>query len=197
MTTAAPATIEPGVARRIRLVGFDVDGVLTDGGVYMGAVADRSGVVSNPGEFKRFDIQDGLGIVLLRMAGLLTCVVTGRTGEAARMRAEELKVDDFACNSSAHKLEAMEKILARHHVRWDEVAFVGDDLPDLPLLKRVSLPVAVGNAVPEVKSIARYTTAAIGGHGAVREFIEAFLKARGVWKEVVNKYLHERGDVRD
>lgn len=195
MTAIPPATIEPNAARRIRLIGFDVDGVLTDGGVYMGAVADRSGVVSNPGEFKRFDIQDGLGIVLLRMAGLLTAIVTGRTGEAARMRAEELKVDEFACNSSAHKLEAFEKILARHHVRWEETAYMGDDLPDLPVLKRVSLPVAVANAVPEVKAIARYTTTAVGGHGAAREFIEAFLKARGAWKDVVNKYLHERGDV--
>ena len=189
--------IEPGVAKRIKLVGFDVDGVLTDGGVYLGAVADRSGVVSNPGELKRFDIQDGLGIVLLKMAGLHTAVVTGRTGEAARMRAEELGIDDFSANSSAHKLEAFEKILARRHVRWEEAAFVGDDLPDLPLLRRVALPVAVANATSDVKEIARFTTTATGGHGAVREFIELFLKARGVWKDVTGRYLHERGDIRD
>ena len=186
--------IEPALARRIRLVGFDVDGVLTDGGVYLGATADRGGIVSHPMELKRFDIQDGLGIVLLKMAGLVTAVVTGRTGEAARMRAEELGIDEFSANSSAHKLMAFEKILSRRQVRWEEAAFIGDDLPDLPVLRRVGLPVAVGNATREIRDQALFTTAATGGHGAVREFCEAFLKSRGVWKEVTDTYLRERGD---
>jgi len=186
--------IEPTTAKRIRLVGFDVDGVLTDGGVYIGAMADRDGVVSHPMELKRFDIQDGLGIVLLKMAGLMTAVVTGRTGEAGRMRAEELGIEDFSANSSAHKLAAFEKILGRRHVRLEEAAFVGDDLPDVPVLRRVGLPVAVANATQEVRDAARFTTKAAGGHGAVREFCEEFLKARGVWKDVINRYLTERGD---
>lgn len=186
--------IDAALARRIRLVGLDVDGSLTDGGLYIGAVADRDGVVSRPVELKRYDIHDGLGVVLLRTAGLLTAIVTGRTGESARIRAEELGVDDFVADGAARKLPAFERILARHGVGWDEVAFVGDDLPDLPILKRVALPVAVANATAEVRGSALFTTRLGGGRGAVREFVEALLTARGVWTDTVRTYLRERGD---
>ncbi len=186
--------IDATIARRIRLVGIDVDGTMTDGGLYIGAVAARDGVVSRPMELKRYDIQDGLGIVLLRTAGLLTAIVTGRTGESARIRAEELGVDDFVADAAARKLAGFQRILARHGVGWEEAAFVGDDLPDLPILKRVGLPVAVANATAEVRGSAAFTTRLAGGHGAVREFVEALLTARGVWTDVVRTYLHERGD---
>jgi 3-deoxy-D-manno-octulosonate 8-phosphate phosphatase (KDO 8-P phosphatase) len=181
--------IEPAVARRIKLVGFDVDGTMTDGGLYIGTAGGQ------PVELKRFDIQDGLGVHLLRAAGLVVVIVTGRGGDAARLRAEELKVDEFVAEVGARKLPAFEAMLARHQARWEDACFIGDDLPDLPLLRRVALPVAVANACPEAKEAARFTTAAAGGRGAIREFAEAFLKARGVWTDLVRTYLRERGDV--
>ena len=181
--------IEPAVARRIRIVGFDVDGTMTDGGVYLGTAGEERV------ELKRFDVPDGLGVHLLRSAGLVVAVVTGRAGDAARIRAEELEVDEFWGDAGARKLPAFEEILGRHGLRWEEACFIGDDLPDLPLLRRVALPVAVSNACAEVLEAARFTTQRPGGHGAVREFAEEFLKARGVWTEVVRGYLKERGDV--
>ena len=181
--------IEPAVARRIRLVGFDVDGTMTDGGVYLGT-AGRENV-----ELKRFDIQDGLGVYLLRRAGLLVAMVTGRAGEAARMRAEDLEVDEFVADAGARKLPLFEEILRKRQVRWEECCFIGDDIPDLPLLRRVALPVGVANCCAEVREAVHFTTTRAGGHGALREFVEAFLKARGVWTEQVRAYLRERGDV--
>ncbi len=181
--------IEPAVARRVKLVGFDVDGTMTDGGIYIGA----SGAQTI--ELKRFDIQDGLGVHLLRAAGLVVVIVTGRGGDAARLRAEELYVDEFAAETGARKLPVFEGMLQRHQARWEEACFIGDDLPDLPLLRRVALPVAVANACQEAKDAARFTTNAAGGRGAIREFAEAFLKARGVWTDLVRTYLRERGDV--
>jgi 3-deoxy-D-manno-octulosonate 8-phosphate phosphatase (KDO 8-P phosphatase) len=181
--------IEPTVARRIRLIGLDVDGTLTDGGVYLGlAGAQRV-------ELKRYDIQDGLGVLLLRMAGLPVAVVTGRSGEVAHLRVAELEVDEFVADPSARKLEPFEALLNRRNVRWEEACFIGDDLPDLPLLRRVGLPIATANACPEVRQVAAFTTQAGGGHGAVREFAEAFLKARGAWADIARTYLRERGDV--
>jgi len=181
--------IEPAVAKRIKLVGFDVDGTMTDGGLYIGAAAGQRV------ELKRFDIQDGLGVHLLRAAGLIVAVVTGRGGEAARLRSDELHVDEFAAEAGARKLPVFEAILERRQLRWEEACFIGDDLPDLPLLRRVALPVAVANACPEARDAARFTTTAGGGRGAIREFAEAFLKARGAWTELVRTYLRERGDV--
>jgi len=184
--------IEPVLAKRIRLVGIDVDGTMTDGGVYLGAAQDGAAVRAV--ELKRFDIQDGLGVVLLRAAGLKVVILTGRVSEAARLRAAELGADEFVQDASARKLPAFESILHKYNLRWEESCFVGDDLPDLPLLRRTGLPVAVANAVPEVREVALYTTKARGGHGAVREFVEVFLKARGAWTDVVRAYLKERDD---
>ncbi len=180
--------IDRDVARRIRLVGFDVDGTMTDGGLYIGEGGGR------PLELKRFDIQDGVGVHLLRAAGLLVAVVTGRAGEAARIRAGELDVDEFAAEGGGRKLPAFDAMLQRRKVRWDEACFIGDDLPDLPLLRRVALPVAVANACREVAEAARFKTSLAGGHGAVREFAEALLRSRGEWDGVVRTYLRERGD---
>ena len=181
--------IEPAVARRIRLVGVDVDGTMTDGGLYIGVVGGQ------PTELKRFHIHDGIGVQLMRAAGLPVAVVTGRGGQAAEVRARELMVDEFIADSSARKLPAFEGILQRRGVRWEECAFIGDDLADLPIMRRVALPVAVANAVQDVKASARHTLQLAGGHGAVREFAEQLLQARGVWAEVVRAYLRERGDV--
>lgn len=183
--------IEPLLAKRIRLVGLDVDGTMTDGGLYLGPMPSDA---STPLELKRFDIQDGLGIVLLKRAGLIVSVVTGRGGEAARLRSAELNVDDYVVQGNAKKLAVFEGLLQKHGVRFEDAAYVGDDLIDLPILKRVGLAVAVANAVPEVKAACGYCTGRSGGHGALREFIETFLKARGAWNDIVKAYLVERGD---
>jgi 3-deoxy-D-manno-octulosonate 8-phosphate phosphatase (KDO 8-P phosphatase) len=183
--------IEPVAARRIKLVGFDVDGVFTDGGLFVGATQAPA---PQPIELKRFDVQDGLGVNLLKRAGLITAIVTGRAGEAARIRSEDMGVDEFVI-SGKHKLPAFTAILEKRGVAWTEACFVGDDLPDLPILHQVGLPIAVANAVPEVKEAAAHTTTARGGHGAVREFVEALLTARGTWSKTVQAYLKERGDV--
>ena len=179
-------TIDPAVARRIRLVGLDVDGVLTDGGIYLGAVE------GTPLEFKRYDIQDGLGIFLLRSAGIKVVIVTGRVSESVRIRARELDVDDVAQDAQAQKLPAFLAMLERFGISEAESAFVGDDFPDLAVLRRVGLPVAVGNAVPEVAAECAMRLEKTGGAGAIREFAEALLRARGEWEETWQRYVAER-----
>lgn len=183
-----PALIDPAIARRIRLVGLDVDGVLTDGGIYLGDVGGTSM------EFKRYDIQDGLGVRFLRAAGLKVAIITGRVSESVRLRAAELEVDDLAQDAQARKLPALRRILERQGIAPEEVAFLGDDFPDLPILRTVGLPVAVGNAVPEVRAVCTVQLERTGGHGAVREFTELLLKARGEWDAVVEEYVAARSD---
>ncbi|MDH3571728.1 MAG: HAD hydrolase family protein [Gemmatimonadota bacterium] len=178
--------VDPVVAKRIRVVGFDVDGVMTDAGVYIGSADER------PVELKRFDIQDNVGLKLLKGAGIRVVVVSGRSSPATTLRAAELEIDDLVQDDSARKLGPFQDLLAKHGVGMDEAAFVGDDLPDLPVLRRVALPVAVANAVPEVAAVCHYTTRARGGHGAVREFCEALLRARGEWEAMVERYRVER-----
>jgi 3-deoxy-D-manno-octulosonate 8-phosphate phosphatase (KDO 8-P phosphatase) len=178
--------IEAGIASRIRLVGLDVDGVLTDGGIYLGDVG------GTPMEFKRYDIQDGLAIRFLRSAGLKVVIVTGRVSESVRLRAAELDVDDLVQDSEARKLPAFTRILQRHDVGADQAAFIGDDFPDLGILRAVALPVAVGNAVPEIRAVSRLLLSRRGGQGAVREFAELLLKARGEWDDIVTRYVAER-----
>ena len=181
--------IDAAVARRLKLVGFDVDGVLTDNGIYLGLVADH------PVELKRFHIQDGLGIRMLRSAGLSVLWVSGRESAATALRARELAVDELIQDPTARKLPAFEALLERRGLTWEDCAFVGDDLADLPLLDRVGLPISVANGVAEVKAAARLVTTVPGGQGAVREVAELILKARGEWDALVSTYFGERGDV--
>ena len=183
--------IEPVLARRIKLVGFDVDGVFTDGGLYLGASRGE------PIELKRFQSQDGLAVHLLRQAGLRIVLVSGRTSEATTIRARDLHIEDVIQDATGmgNKLVPFQALIARHGVKLEECAFVGDDLPDLPVMRQVGLPIAVANAVPEVREAAAHTTRARGGHGAVREAVEALLTARGVWTKTVQAYLKELGDV--
>ena len=177
--------IDAAAARKVRLLGLDVDGVLTDNGVYIGPIAgDRV-------ELKRFDIQDGLGLILLKTAGLPVVWVSGRASEATALRAAELRVDELLQVPGPRKAAAFEQVLLRQGVSWDEAAFVGDDLADLPILRRVGLPIAVANAVAEVKQVAAYVTRAAGGHGAVREVIEALFRARGEWPAILERYFAE------
>jgi 3-deoxy-D-manno-octulosonate 8-phosphate phosphatase (KDO 8-P phosphatase) len=175
------------LARRIRLVAFDVDGVMTDGGVYLGST--ESG---EPVEMKRFDIQDGLGVQMLRAAGLRVAIVTGRVSEAVRIRAGELEVDELHQDRTANKVTALTAILQKQGVGWDETAFLGDDLPDIAVLRRVALPAVVGNATSDARAFALWHGTREGGRGAVREFAEALLTARGEWADAVHAYVSER-----
>lgn len=181
--------IDAPLARRLKLVGCDVDGVLTDNGVYIGLVGDH------PVEFKRFHIQDGLGVRMLRTAGLTVIWLSGRESAATAQRARELGVDELIQDPTARKLPAFEALLERRGLSWEDCAFVGDDLADLPVLTRVGLPIAVANAVAEVKAAARVVTTVPGGAGAVREVAELILRARGEWQDLLTKYFLERGDV--
>ena len=182
-----PEAIPAELARRIRMVAFDVDGVLTDGGIYLGAT--ESG---EPVEMKRFDIQDGLGIQMLKAAGLRVAIVTGRTSEAVRIRADELQVDDLHQDRTANKVQALTAILEKQGIGWEETAFVGDDLPDIAVLRRVALPAVVGNATSDARACALWQGTKEGGRGAVREFAEALLTARGEWADAVKSYVSER-----
>jgi 3-deoxy-D-manno-octulosonate 8-phosphate phosphatase (KDO 8-P phosphatase) len=183
----SPAAIAPETARRIRLVVLDVDGVLTDGGVYLGATAAGEAV-----ELKRFEIQDGLGIRLLQDAGIVVSIVTGRESQAVAMRARELGIAEVHQDRTAAKLRIVSAMLERLGMAWDEVAFVGDDLPDLPILRRAGLPAAVGNATADVRAAAAWQGRRHGGYGAVREFAEALLEARGEWSDRVEAYVRDR-----
>jgi len=184
--TRPASVLDAATARGIRLVGIDVDGVLTDGGIYLGAVD------GTPLEFKRYDIQDGLGIHFLRKAGIRVAIVTGRVSDSVRLRAAELEVEDVAQDAYARKLPALNRILERHQIGPEEVAFIGDDFPDLAVLRTIGLPVAVANAVPEVAHECRLQLTKSGGRGAVREFAELLLRARGEWETLYEAYVAER-----
>jgi len=165
--------------RRIKLLLCDVDGVLTDGSIFIGGAR----------EFKQFNIQDGLGLVLLRRAGLKIGWVSARPSAATTLRARELKIHFLVQQKDRwSKVAAVEKLLARAGASWDEVCFVGDDIVDLGPLKRAGVAVAVANGVSEAKAAAHLVTRAAGGYGAVREVVELILQAQGKWVPFVAHY---------
>jgi 3-deoxy-D-manno-octulosonate 8-phosphate phosphatase (KDO 8-P phosphatase) len=190
---AGPSTyLPPEVAKQIRLVVLDVDGVLTDGGVYLGALSGGESL-----EMKRFDIQDGLGVRLLQWAGIEVAIVSGRISEATSVRARELDVTECHQDDGAQKISAIKGILKRRKLDWHQVARLGDDLPDLAVLRRVGLPAVVANASEEARKLALWQGECRGGHGAVREFCEAILKGRGDWEAQVEAYVAARGDTEE
>ena len=157
--------------RRVKLFLTDVDGVMTDGTVIMG-----------PGlELKRYDIQDGLGLVMLRRNGIKVGWVSAPPSAATRARGEDLK-NDFLAHPTEGKVAAVEQILAQCGLTWSEACFVGDDVVDIGVFRRVGLAVAVANARPEARAAAHVITRATGGHGAVREITDQILKAQGKWR---------------
>ena len=180
-------SIPPGLARRakkIRLLLVDVDGVLTDGRIYLMSVAGAGAAA----EMKVFHAHDGAGMKLAHRMGLKTGLITGRESAATTQRAHEMMID-FLYQGRAEKLGAYREILQRAGARDEEVAYIGDDLPDLPLLDRAGLAVATADAAPEVKKAAHYVTKTRGGEGAAREVVELILKAQGRWKEAIPKAL--------
>jgi 3-deoxy-D-manno-octulosonate 8-phosphate phosphatase (KDO 8-P phosphatase) len=158
---------------------MDVDGVLTDGKLHF---------TGNGDEFKSFDVQDGHGIAMAQRAGLRIGFVSGRPSQATTRRAADLGVA-IVLQAATNKMELVEQVKTRHGYRDEELGFIGDELVDLPVLRRVGLAVAVRNAMPEVKRAAHYVTRRAGGDGAVREVIEMILKAQKSWDKVIAKYL--------
>jgi 3-deoxy-D-manno-octulosonate 8-phosphate phosphatase (KDO 8-P phosphatase) len=176
--------ISPALKQRaahIQLLLMDVDGTMTDGGVTLLSQNDGTAL-----EIKTFDAHDGQGLTLAKTAGLRTGCITGRESSALLRRAREMKME-FIYMKQPLKMPAYEEILQQAGVSDAAVAFIGDDLPDIPLLRRAGLAVAVGDAVPEVKQAAHYITRALGGQGAVRETVELILKSKGIWTELIDK----------
>ena len=168
-------------ASQIRLILMDVDGTMTDGSVTLLSQNDGTAL-----EIKTFDAHDGQGLTLAQTAGLRTGCITGRESAALLRRANEMKME-FIYMKQPIKMPAYEEIIQKAGLSDSAVAFIGDDLPDIPLLRRVGLAVAVGDAVPEVKKVAHYTTKALAGHGAIREAVELVLKSKGIWETMLDK----------
>lgn len=165
-------------ARKIKLLLMDVDGVLTNGGI----IIDSRGV-----ESKVFDVKDGHGLKLLMRAGVEVGIISGRESPVVALRAKELGIS-ILHQKVLKKVEVLEKILAERGLKDDEVAYIGDDVVDLPILIRVGLAVAVADAMPEVKERADYITSRPGGRGAVRELAELLLKAQDKWAPLTESY---------
>ena len=168
-------------AKHIRLLLLDVDGVLTDGRVRLQSFPDGS-----VAEMKVFHAWDGAGLKMAHAVGLQTGLITGRDSPAVARRARECAIE-FVLQGQAEKLPAYKVLVERVGLTDAEVAYIGDDLPDLPLMRRVGLAVAVANAVPEVKKAAHYITERSGGEGAVREVVELVLKVQKKWPAAIGK----------
>jgi 3-deoxy-D-manno-octulosonate 8-phosphate phosphatase (KDO 8-P phosphatase) len=163
-------------ARRVKALIVDIDGVMTDGRIIYSVYGD---------ELKFFDVQDGFGITLLNRAGIKTFVITAKKSRIVKIRSRDLKVTRAYCGFR-DKLIPFNKILENFKLLPEEICFIGDDLVDLPVLKRSGFGVAVPNAVDEVKSRAHYITRRPGGRGAVREICDLILKAQGKWLSVTD-----------
>ena len=177
LPAVSPAVMER--AKKIRLFLMDVDGTITDGGVCLMSMPN-GGVA----ELKVFDAQDGLGLSLAHTMGIKTGFITGRKSAAVTQRAQELKVE-FVYLGQATKMAAFEECMQKAGVGVEETAYMGDDLPDMPLLQRAGLAVAVADAAPELKAISHYVTERRGGKGSAREVVELILKAQGRWEEAI------------
>lgn len=165
-------------AKKIKLLLLDVDGVLTDGRI----IYDSRG-----SDMKFFDVHDGLGVYILKKAGIPTILITAKGSRAIRPRARDMEVETVYENISP-KTKVLDKILKKYNVSSEEVCFVGDDLVDLCLMKSVGFPIAVLNAAAEIKQVADYITGREGGRGAVREVAELILKSQGRWDEAILSY---------
>jgi 3-deoxy-D-manno-octulosonate 8-phosphate phosphatase (KDO 8-P phosphatase) len=166
-------------AAKVKLFIFDVDGVLTDGGLHYGAEGEA---------FKTFNVQDGLGIKLLQESGVLTGIISARRSPQVTARAKDLAIE-FVHQGGHDKLTPFKALLAQLNLAEEQVGFIGDDVVDLPILSRVGFAVAVANARPEVLARAHHVTQQRGGHGAVREVCEFVLRAQGSYERVMAQFL--------
>jgi 3-deoxy-D-manno-octulosonate 8-phosphate phosphatase (KDO 8-P phosphatase) len=178
-----PNAIEPSEierrAARIKLLLMDCDGVLTDG---------RITLLENGDEEKSFHTRDGHGLVLLHRAGLQSGIISGRTSRLVERRARELGIR-YVRQGTWDKVKDFEELLAEAGLNETEVAYVGDDVTDIPLMQRSELAVAVADATDETRAVAHYVTRIQGGFGAIREVTELILKAQGRWSELMRKYM--------
>ena len=183
----------------VRLLGLDVDGVLTDGGILMGSAKPPTGSGEMQEHFtcdlRRFDSRDGVGIKLLERAGIRVAVISGRRSLAVEQRCAELGIEDVI-QGTIRKVAAMKSLLKLHGLQPHEAAFVGDDLPDLPLMEFVGVGFAVADACPEVIDGADIVLRHGGGRGAVREAAEYILKAQGRWDAML-RVLRSESDKDD
>mgnify|MGYP001576609131 CR=1 FL=1 len=164
--------------RTVELILSDVDGVLTDGGI----IFDNEGI-----EIKKFHIHDGLGIKLWQRAGFRFGILTARSSHVVKLRASELGVD-LVRQGYDEKLPAALQVLTELRLERRQVCFIGDDLPDLPVMRHVGWSVAVADAAEEVRAAAAYVTQRPGGRGAVRETVEFLLKAKGLWEDLIRRF---------
>lgn len=160
----------------VRVLFLDLDGTLTDGVIGF----------SRDGDFRNFFVRDGLALEWAREQGVLPVVISGRMSLAGQARMHDLKLEHYL--GVRNKVAVAEKVLAREGAGWEECAMIGDDLPDVPLMKRVGWPIAVADAVPELKPFAKTVTVARAGAGAVREAVETILKRNGTWAKVIARY---------
>jgi len=167
--------------KNIRVLILDVDGVLTEGQI----IYNDSGE-----ELKIFNVQDGLGIRMLMEAGIDVWIVTGRKSNALSCRCQNLGIENLL-DGVKNKVNALTQIKEKTNIHPDQMAFIGDDLPDIPLMKRVGVPIAVSNACETVVDFAIFVTQNKGGKGAVREVCETILKEQGLWDEMLKKWIQE------
>ena len=166
-------------AAKIKAIFIDVDGILTDGGIFLG-----NGNI----ELKRFNSQDGLGITLARTAGIKVGIITGRKSELVSARANELKID-FLSQGHFDKRIPFKELSEKHGLKFEEMAYIGDDILDIPILKMAGFSATSENGVQEVKEIVDYVSNRKGGDGAVRDIIEFILKSQDKWQDVIKKVL--------
>lgn len=166
---------------RVKLMAFDVDGVLTDGGIYLGEEE----------ELKRYNTQDGAGLSIARMAGFHIAIITGRQSASVARRMEELKIEEFHQGTN-NRIEKLDALTVKHNLTPADVMYMGDDILDLPAMKYAGFAVAPSNAVVDVKPHAHYVTLAKGGDGAVREIIEVVLRTQEKWDDAVENFLQRK-----
>lgn len=199
-------------ARRIKIMLFDVDGVLTGGGIWLfpapaaasDATREHIDKMEAKGgygfssasmvEAKGFNAHDGTAISLARLGGMKCGIITKRISEAVALRARDLRLE-FVYMGQAFKMQAVHEIMAKEKVALEEIAYVGDDVIDLPVMRECGLAIAVANARPQVKQAAHYITPGTGGHGAARDAVEFILAAKGILDKVIDQYIDERNPV--
>jgi 3-deoxy-D-manno-octulosonate 8-phosphate phosphatase (KDO 8-P phosphatase) len=195
-------------ARRIQLIIFDVDGVLTDGGIWLFPASAPSASTAGHAvemeckggyafssqtmiEAKGFNAHDGTGVSLARLGGMKCAIITKRISEAVALRARDLRLE-YVYMGQAFKMEAVREMMQKENIGLDAIAFVGDDIIDLPVMRVCGFAIAVANAREQVKAAAHYVTPHPGGHGAGRDAIEFILAAKGILEQTIERYIEER-----
>ena len=170
-----------GRIKKIKIVVMDVDGVMTDGKIILG---------SGNTELKFFDARDGVGIKYLQRVGIKVAIITGRKSEAVEMRAKELDIE-LVYQNAKKKIDAYNDLKEKLGYKGSDIAYIGDDLPDIPIMRRVGFAIAVANSTKETKKVAHYITKNNGGYGAIREVAELIMKAQNKWKKIMERYFQD------